>query len=347
MGKLPITSSLKRTAFQLRSVAKQTKKGKLGEVATGGGSGEGSTKTIEEDVMGEDTNYVHKGKKGMTDATRKGICDGSIKGNKSKVNCGDVVVDKKETVVKEDGVDFDVDYQKSNQGRFLTYDQQRDSDLNVKRAGRNTRVSGNRLDKTNRKLAKLAEKGITSGRRFDRLTRRQKENTEELAAFESGQANTKLAVDSGGAQGEQYQKADTDVTVGEQSQEKQLAEKKRLAEKAARDEAKQNVAESEGVTTGQSGGAVGTGGGQATNAVDPGSSAGGMFDVGAFAPTDYSKILQGNSVAQKRGYGMKAKSVATKKLQGAQGKLPSHLQAAIKAAPDKRSVLKKSYFKNK
>ena len=347
MGKLPITSSLKRTAFQLRSVAKQTKKGKLGEVATGGGSGEGSTKTIEEDVMGEDTNYVHKGKKGMTDATRKGICDGSIKGNKSKVNCGDVVVDKKETVVKEDGVDFDVDYQKSNQGRFLTYDQQRDSDLNVKRAGRNTRVSGNRLDKTNRKLAKLAEKGITSGRRFDRLTRRQKENTEELAAFESGQANTKLAVDSGGAQGERYQKADTDVTVGEQSQEKQLAEKKRLAEKAARDEAKQNVAESEGVTTGQSGGAVGTGGGQATNAVDPGSSAGGMFDVGAFAPTDYSKILQGNSVAQKRGYGMKAKSVATKKLQGAQGKLPSHLQAAIKAAPDKRSVLKKSYFKNK
>jgi|TARA_B110000967_G_scaffold169878_1_gene179541 hypothetical protein len=347
MGKLPITSSLKRTAFQLRSVAKQTKKGKLGEVATGGGSGEGSTKTIEEDVMGEDTNYVHKGKKGMTDATRKGICDGSIKGNKSKVNCGDVVVDKKETVVKEDGVDFDVDYQKSNQGRFLTYDQQRDSDLNVKRAGRNTRVSGNRLDKTNRKLAKLAEKGITSGRRFDRLTRRQKENTEELAAFESGQANTKLAVDSGGAQGERYQKADTDVTVGEQSQEKQLAEKKRLAEKAARDEAKQNVAESEGVTTGQSGGAVGTGGGQATNAVDPGSSAGGMFDVGAFAPTDYSKILQGNSVAQKRGYGMKAKSVATKKLQGAQGKLPSHLQAAIKAAPGKKSVLKKSYFKNK
>ena len=347
MGKLPITSSLKRTAFQLRSVAKQTKKGKLGEVATGGGSGEGSTKTIEEDVMGEDTNYVHKGKKGMTDATRKGICDGSIKGNKSKVNCGDVVVDKKETVVKEDGVDFDVDYQKSNQGRFLTYDQQRDSDLNVKRAGRNTRVSGNRLDKTNRKLAKLAEKGITSGRRFDRLTRRQKENTEELAAFESGQANTKLAVDSGGAQGERYQKADTDVTVGEQSQEKQLAEKKRLAEKAARDEAKQNVAESEGVTTGQSGGAVGTGGGQATNAVDPGSSAGGMFDVGTFAPTDYSKILQGNSVAQKRGYGMKAKSVATKKLQGAQGKLPSHLQAAIKAAPGKKSVLKKSYFKNK
>ena len=347
MGKLPITSSLKRTAFQLRSVAKQTKKGKLGEIATGGGSGEGSTKTIEEDVMGEDTNYVHKGKKGMTDATRKGICDGSIKGNKSKVNCGDVVVDKKETVVKEDGVDFDVDYQKSNQGRFLTYDQQRDSDLNVKRAGRNTRVSGNRLDKTNRKLAKLAEKGITSGRRFDRLTRRQKENTEELAAFESGQANTKLAVDSGGAQGERYQKADTDVTVGEQSQEKQLAEKKRLAEKAARDEAKQNVAESEGVTTGQSGGAVGTGGGQATNAVDPGSSAGGMFDVGAFAPTDYSKILQGNSVAQKRGYGMKAKSVATKKLQGAQGKLPSHLQAAIKAAPGKKSVLKKSYFKNK
>jgi hypothetical protein len=353
MGKLPITSSLKRTAFQLRSVAKQTKKGKLGEIATGGGSTDGSTETIE-------TKSIKKGKKveklllpkdfegGAKNPEyikkKKALDDAIAKGADAKYKDQEVVEKK---IIDKPGVDFDVDYKKSNQGRFLTYDQQRDSDLNVKRAGRNTRVSGNRLDKTNRKLAKLAKKGITSGRRFDKLTRKQKENTEELAAFESGQANTKLAVDSGGAQGERYQKADTDVTVGEQSQEKQLAEKKRLAEKAARDEAKQNVAESEGVTTGQSGGAVGTGGGQATNAVDPGSSAGGMFDVGAFAPTDYSKILQGNSVAQKRGYGMKAKSVATKKLQGAQGKLPSHLQAAIKAAPGKKSVLKKSYFKNK
>ena len=46
------------------------------------------------DVMGKRTNYVHKGPMGMTDETRKGICDGSIKGDKSKVHCDDVVVEK-------------------------------------------------------------------------------------------------------------------------------------------------------------------------------------------------------------------------------------------------------------
>jgi hypothetical protein len=370
MGKLPITSSLKRTAFQLRSVAKQTKKGKLGEIATGGGSGEGSTKTIEEDVMGKDTNYVHKGKKGMTDATRKGICDGSVKGDKSKVNCGDVVVDKKETVVKEDGVDFDVDYKQENKGRSLTFDQTREKKLNntfVNKRLRKSKINeakykhkknkdvvkydtdgdGELSDEEQSKMSK-GFLGFGNGRkRYAKNKAKYEENELERENYESLSANAQLDSASGVGQGENFQKADTDLTKGQQGLEAQLAEKKRLAEKVARDEARQNVAESEGVTTGQAGNAVGTGGGQATNAVDPGSSAGGMFDVGAFAPTDYSKILQGNSVAQKRGYGMKAKSVATKKLQGAQGKLPSHLQAAIKAAPGKRSVLKKSYFKNK
>jgi hypothetical protein len=370
MGKLPITSSLKRTAFQLRSVAKQTKKGKLGEIATGGGSGEGSTKTIEEDVMGKDTNYVHKGKKGMTDATRKGICDGSVKGDKSKVNCGDVVVDKKETVVKEDGVDFDVDYKQENKGRSLTFDQTREKKLNntfVNKRLRKSKINeakykhkknkdvvkydtdgdGELSDEEQSKMSK-GFLGFGNGRkRYAKNKAKYEENQLERENYESLSANAQLDSASGVGQGENFQKADTDLTKGQQGLEAQLAEKKRLAEKVARDEARQNVAESEGVTTGQAGNAVGTGGGQATNAVDPGSSAGGMFDVGAFAPTDYSKILQGNSVAQKRGYGMKAKSVATKKLQGAQGKLPSHLQAAIKAAPGKRSVLKKSYFKNK
>ena len=43
---------------------------------------------------------------------------------------------------------------------------------------------------------------------------------------------------------------------------------------------------------------------------------------------------------------MYAKSPATKKLQGAQNKLPQHLQDAIKAAPGKmKAPLKKGYFK--
>ena len=347
MGKLPITSSLKRTAFQLRSVNKKTKKGKLGDTATGGGSTDGSTSIIEEDVMGEDTNYVHKGKKGMTDATRKGICDGSIKGNKSKVNCGDVVVDKKATVVKEDGVDFDVDYKQANTGRSLTFDQTREKKLNNTYV--NKRLRGSKIkeakykDKENKDVVKYDTDGdgklsdeeqskMSKGflgfgngkKRYAKNKAKHEENQLERKNYESLSANAQLDSASGVAQGENFQKADTDLTVGQLGKPEQKAEKKRLAEKAARDEARQNVAESEGVTTGQAGNAVGTGGGQATNAVDPESTAGGMFDVGAFAPTDYSKILQGNSVAQKRGYAMKGKN----------------------SAPVK-SALKKSYFKNK
>ena len=167
--------------------------------------------------------------------------------------------------------------------------------------------------------------GFGNGKkRYAKNKAKHEENQLERKNYESLSANAQLDSASGVAQGENFQKADTDLTVGQLGKPEQKAEKKRLAEKAARDEARQNVAESEGVTTGQAGNAVGTGGGQATNAVNPESTAGGMFDVGAFAPTDYSKILQGNSVAQKRGYAMKGKN----------------------SAPVK-SALKKSYFKNK
>ena len=56
-----------------------------------------------------------------------------------------------------------------------------------------------------------------------------------------------------------------------------------------------------------------------------------------FTPGDYSSILKGNSAVAmtKKGYSMKAKSPAAKKLQGNQGNLPQHLQDSIKAAPGK------------
>jgi hypothetical protein len=284
----------------------------------------------------------------MTDATRKGICDGSIKGNKSKVNCGDVVVDKKATVVKGDGVDFDVDYKQANTGRSLTFDQTREKKLNNTYV--NKRLRGAKIkvakykDKTNKDVVKYDTDGdgklsdeeqskMSKGflgfgngkKRYAKNKAKYEENQLEQKNYESLSANAQLDSASGVAQGENFQKADTDLTVGQLSKPEQKAEKKRLAEKAARDEARQNVAESEGVTTGQAGNAVGTGGGQATNAVNPESTAGGMFDVGAFAPTDYSKILQGgNTPLPKRGYAMKGKNPAPAK-----------------------SVLKKGYFKNK
>lgn len=65
----------------------------LGTIKTTNTQGSGGTEGTP-DVMGKRTNYVHEGPMGMTDETRKGICDGSIKGDKSKVHCDDVVVEK-------------------------------------------------------------------------------------------------------------------------------------------------------------------------------------------------------------------------------------------------------------
>lgn len=63
--------------------------------------------------------------------------------------------------------------------------------------------------------------------------------------------------------------------------------------------------------------------------------------TGIYAPKESSPAEMKPST-----FKMYAKSPATKKLQGAQNKLPQHLQDAIKAAPGKmKAPLKKGYFK--
>ena len=59
----------------------------------------------------------------------------------------------------------------------------RQQSRSIKKSGKDVRQSQNKLDATNRKLKKLSDAGITSGRKFDRLTAKQKENTSELDAF--------------------------------------------------------------------------------------------------------------------------------------------------------------------
>ena len=356
-------SVLKLTAAEL--AAKKKKENELGENAKTGGTSEGSTKTIE-------TNTVKKG-----DPVEKLLLPKDFEGGaknpeyikKKKAldkaiasGAGDRYKDKNIKGTKQidtPGADYETNLQQSNTGRILTPRQRYELDSNIKRNGKNIRKSGNKLDKNKRQLAKLAEKGITSGRRFDKLTRKQAENQGEHDAFVAAGKNNALANASGGIQGETYQKADTNVTKGQRTAKQQDTEAQRVANLAAKNETQQNAedtanaevrqnqAEINNVTTGESGSAIGTNESKAINVGDTGGP-GGMFDVGTpFAPTDYSKILQGgNTPLPKKGYKQKAKSMATRKLQGAQGKLPSHLQASIKAAPE-RTVLKKGYFKNK
>ena len=177
--------------------------------------------------------------------------------------------------------------------------------------------------------------------------------------------NQTLARESGRQAGEEYYKGDRDRGLGEQSDPEQKAQFKRdaikkkkaekaaaaAAEKAAKDKAEldaakkvadeeneQKEADAQGVTTGQSTNAIGV------NDITPMALGGGYGSgLDLYKTSTYTPLAM-----TKKGYSMKAKSPATKKLQGAQNTLPPHLQAAIKAAPGKmRSALKKGYFKNK
>tara|TARA_R110000868_G_scaffold177117_1_gene415419 strand:+ start:545 stop:1636 length:1092 start_codon:yes stop_codon:yes gene_type:complete len=261
-------------------------------------------------------------------------------------------------ITKEDGLDYEGTLQTAKYGKVL-------EPWEINRQKRGTRKATNERNQASRRLDRNDGAEFKDGKYVLKSTASAKERrkfnkeNDRYNQADDTVKNQGLARESGGTAGDSYYKGDRDRGLGEQADPDQKSQFKReavktnkaakekaaieAAKKTAQDETEQQTAEVENVTTGQSGRAIGA---NEAAAIEPGAGPGGMFDVGAFAPTDYSKILQGNSALQKKGYKQKAKSVATRKLQGAQGKLPSHLQASIKAAPE-RTVLKKSYFKNK
>ena len=261
-------------------------------------------------------------------------------------------------ITKEDGLDYEGNLQTAKYGKVLEPWEISRQKRGTKAATKERSRAAYKLDRNDGvefKDGKYVLKGTASAnerRKFDKYNDRYSQANDTVK-------NQGLARESGGTAGDSYYKGDRDRGLGEQADPEQKSQFKReavktnkaakekvaieAAEKAAQDETEQQTAEVEKVTTGQSGRAIGA---NEAAAITPGAGPGGMFGVSEFAPTDYSKILQGYSALPKKGYNQKAKSVAAKKLQGAQGKLPGQLQAAIKAAPGK-SVLKKGYFKNK
>ncbi len=344
----PITSRVQRSPF-FKYHPSALKDTELGEASKRGGTEKGKDKTVKEDVKGKRTDYVHEGPMGMKKEERIGICNGTIKGDKSKVHCDDVVVGTKETVTKGDDIDYDTTIMQTNKGRILEPWEQNRLRRNTKSANRDVRRSKIKLGRNERKLARMEKRGKTSGGRYERLKAKKEENIAELATNKAAAANDLLARKSGGKQGETYQKADTVKTKGQETPEVQLAQAKREAIRKAKDRentnaanevaketAKDNVAKANNITTGQDG--LGVGKPITVNL------SGGFGDpADLYQKSDYSGMAM-----TRKGYNMKAKSPATKKLQGSQNTLPQHLQDAIKAAPDKKkSALKKSYFKNK
>jgi len=264
---------------------------------------------------------------------------------------------------KEDDLDYEGTLQTAKHGRVL-------EPWQINRLKRGTRKATNERDQAARRLDR--NKGVTfkDGKYVlnDNATAKErrkfnKQNDRFIDADNTAKNQT-LARESGRLAGEEYYKGDRDRGLGEQSDPEQKAQFKRdaikknkaekaaaaAAAKAAKDKAEldaakkvadeeneQKEADANGVTTGQSNSEVGID-------VAP-ISLGGGFGSGLdlYKQSSYTPL-----VMTKKGYSMKAKSPATKKLQGAQNTLPPHLQAAIKGAPGKmKSALKKGYFKNK
>ena len=342
MGQLPITSRLKRTSFQLRAVAKQTDTPNAKVV----GKGEDTTETITKTTTSEDpnlTSFKNKcGKYGGKNSDAA-AADGCKWDDKAKDPEPITTTTEEEVVVK--GEDVIADTYSKREGKVQTNFDGRQIGRGTKFKNKYVRQSKIKLGRANDRMANFQKKYMKDGvftapkagdkgyKKYIRLEAKQTENTNELADVESGAANQAEAVRSGKSIGSTTRRdVDRQDTAGDQTPEQRLAQVR--AEKKASDAAANNIITE---STGQSNQAIeapATGGPK------------GQFDVGETEEFDPTKFGQYSAPNKKRGYGMKAKSVATKKLQGAQGKLPSHLQAAIKAAPE-RTALKKSYFKNK
>ena len=344
MGKLPITSSLKRTAFQLRSVAKQTTDPTPNASVTA--QGEDTTEIITKTTTSEDPNLTKfKNKCGKYGGKNSdaAAADGCKWDDKAKDPEPITTTTEEEVVVK--GEDVTADTYSKREGKVQTNFDGRQIGRGTKFKNRYVRQSQGKLDKANDRMAKFKNKNMKDGvftapvaggkgfRKYSKLLNSQTENTKELKDFTAAADNHSEAVRSGKSIGSTTRRdVDRQDTAGDQTPEQRLAQVK--AEKRASDAAANNIITE---STGQSS--------QAIEAPAMGGPKG-QFDVGETEEFDPTKFGQYSAPNKKRGYGMKAKSVATKKLQGAQGKLPSHLQAAIKAAPE-RTALKKSYFKNK
>ena len=350
MGQLPITSRLKRVAFQLGAVAKQTTDPTPNASVTAQGEDTVVDKTVKVETPGSMEEVKDKcGPNDMRPAcvayrkmTPEQVEAAEVKSGRRKLPTTEEVT----TQVTEKGEDVTADTYSKREGTVQTNFDGRQIGRGTKFKNRYVRQSQGKLDKANDRMAKFKNKNMKDGvftapvaggkgfRKYSKLLNSQTENTKELKDFTSAADNHSEAVRSGKSIGSTTRRdVDRQDTAGDQTPQQRLAQVK--AEKRA------EVAKQEGITTSnsQAAGAI-----TSTTPVTGGPKD--QFNVGELETFDPTKFGQYKSPNNKRGYGMKGKSPATKKLQGAQGKLPSNLQAAIKAAPEK-SVLKKSYFKNK
>lgn len=338
MGQLPITSRLKRTAFQLRSAAKQTTD---------------PTPNASVTAQGEDT--VVKNTKTITTPGSVKASDDQCKPGDTRASCialskmskeeiqaaevarGDRVLPSTSQITTESnekGEDVTADTYSKREGTVQTNFDGRQIGRGTKFKNKYVRQSQGKLDKANDQMAKFQKKYMVAGvdadgkpnstfkapvaggkgfKRYSKLLNKQTENTNELKDFKAAAANHSEAVRSGKSIGSTTRRdVDRQDTAGDQTPDQRLAQVK--AEKRA-----SNAATEGGITTSNS---------QADGAITSTTPAMGgpkdQFNAGELEVTKFGEYTATSSPNNKRGYAMKGKNPAPAK-----------------------SALKKSYFKNK
>jgi len=318
----PITSRVKRSPLLKYSPAKQTEDGNV--EAIGSQNIKGKDKKVE----------VRETRRKQSDIDFEKNCynaDGSRATDKEGCKWADTegteTPSSTETITTtkiEPGEDKTVDtklYRKDTQDVKEPWEVRR-SNRSAKIAGRSQRRAQNKADKVTRQLAKLEEKGVTSGRKYDNLKAKATETTQELENMKQGSLNVAEGRKSGKLAGSRVRRTEDAVkTAGDYEDPEQIKQ-------AAR---RQEIAAQSGMTTSQ-----------AESAPMPGQTAfsGALETAKELGELDYKAGQYTQGITMKpSAFKMKGKSPAAKNLQGNQGKLPQHLQDAIKAAPAKLGPL--------
>jgi len=310
----PITSRVKRSPLLKYSPAKEKKDGNV--EAIGSKTTKGKDKKV---IKKKESSY--EGKKmsdeewnALTPEKRREL-NKAVGANKEGV----IITETEETIPGEDKTVDTKLYRKDYQDVKEPWEVRR-SNRSAKIQGRAQRRAQNKADKVSRQLAKLAEKGVTSGRKYDNLKAKETETTQELENMKQGSLNVAEGRRSGKLAGTRDIRREKDVvkTAGDYLDPEQIKQ-------AAR---REEIAAASGMTTSQAEGAPMPGQTTFSGMMETAKELGGELN---YKPGQYSQGITMKPSAFK----MNPKSPATKKLQGDQGSLPQHLQAAIKAAPGK------------
>tara|TARA_R110001592_G_C12937658_1_gene730098 strand:- start:53 stop:814 length:762 start_codon:yes stop_codon:yes gene_type:complete len=193
MGSIPVTTRLKRvSAIKKTTQTSGAIDPESGIVEVGGSFQGEDIPSTTEDVMGEKTDFVAPKDKREKDPekwekTRKGICDGSIKGDKSKVNCDDVVVEQKSVKGKKgDSGDWEGTLKTGTTGDVLSAYDARVQSRTIKKQLKDIRRS---------KIREAKNKGIFTGDL--RKQYKAEENKARKVAFEKAYKRGEAARASG------------------------------------------------------------------------------------------------------------------------------------------------------